>query len=143
MTFVFYLSSWIQSLSSETALTVLSGRDGLNTSTDANDRSLWSIISGCFATIFACTWIAVHSNIPAPTDSAIAILLRRLAIMANLLIVPEFVIMWATRQFLASLEIFERHKGAFMIRLCLRVPFYNTLLCWQLEDGRKPTPSLQ
>lgn len=43
MTFVFYLSSWIQSLSSETALTVLSGRDGLNTSTDANDRSLWSV----------------------------------------------------------------------------------------------------
>ncbi|KAF4622561.1 hypothetical protein D9613_009616 [Agrocybe pediades] len=85
-------------------------RDAVGPS-DKNDRSLLSVVSGCFATIFACTWISVHSNIPAPGEKAIPVLLRRLAVMANLLIAPEFVLLWAGRQYLGSLEISKRHKG--------------------------------
>ncbi|KAF9556557.1 hypothetical protein CPC08DRAFT_711153 [Agrocybe pediades] len=85
-------------------------RDAVGPS-DKNDRSLLPIVSGCFATIFACTWISVHSNIPAPGEKAIPVLLRRLAVMANLLIAPEFVLLWAGRQYLGSLEISKRHKG--------------------------------
>ncbi|KAF9552171.1 hypothetical protein CPC08DRAFT_714856 [Agrocybe pediades] len=76
----------------------------------SNTRSLWSIVSGCFATIFACTWISVHSNIPAPNDNPLEVLGRRLAIMLNLLIAPEFVIAWTARQYIASREISKRHK---------------------------------
>lgn len=97
------------------------------TSADSsNDRSLWSIVSGCFATILACTWISVHSNIPAPTDSALQVLGRRLAIMLNLLIAPEFVIAWTARQYIASREIYRRHKGAFTVVL---VPSPTHLFC--------------
>ena len=46
-------------------------------------RSIWNIIWSCFSTIFACTWIAVHPNIPAPKDSQWAVLRRRLAIMVS------------------------------------------------------------
>ncbi|PPQ95136.1 hypothetical protein CVT25_010635 [Psilocybe cyanescens] len=75
------------------------------------DRSIWNIVWSCFATIFACTWISVHQNIPAPNDSAIRIFGRRLAIMFNLLIAPEMVIVWTTRQSLAASAIVKRHKA--------------------------------
>ncbi|PPQ93748.1 hypothetical protein CVT25_008128, partial [Psilocybe cyanescens] len=75
------------------------------------DRSIWNIVWSCFATIFACTWIAVHPNIPAPKESAIRVFGRRLAIMLYLLIVPEMVIWWTTRQYLAASEIAKRHQA--------------------------------
>ncbi|PPQ86049.1 hypothetical protein CVT25_002252 [Psilocybe cyanescens] len=75
------------------------------------DRSIWNIIWSCLATIFACTWIAVHQNIPAPNESAIRVFGRRLAIMFYLLIVPEMVIVWTTRQSIAASEIAKRHKA--------------------------------
>ncbi|KAH9487385.1 hypothetical protein JR316_0001460 [Psilocybe cubensis] len=75
------------------------------------DRSIWSIIWSCTATIFACTWISVHQNVPAPNDSSIRVLGRRLAIMLNLFIAPEMVIVWTTRQYLAASVIVKRHKS--------------------------------
>ncbi|PPQ94980.1 hypothetical protein CVT25_005380, partial [Psilocybe cyanescens] len=74
------------------------------------DRSIWNIVWSCFATIFACTWIAVHQNIPAPNESAIRVFGRRLAIMFYLLITPELVIMWAARQSLAASDIATRYR---------------------------------
>ena len=63
-----------------------------------DSRSIYGILWSCLATIFACTWITVHPNIPAPGDSQWAVLRRRLAIMGYFLLAPEFVIMWAARQ---------------------------------------------
>ena len=64
----------------------------------SNSRTIWSIIWSCFSTVFACAWIAVHPNIPAPEDSAWKILRRRMMIMAYVLLAPEMVIIWAARQ---------------------------------------------
>ena len=64
----------------------------------SNTRTVWNIIWSCFATLFACTWTAVHPNIPAPEDSQWKILGRRLMIMACVLLAPEMVIVWAARQ---------------------------------------------
>lgn len=76
-------------------------------------RSLWNIVQSCLATIFACTWIAVHPNIPAPKDGEGRVVARRLAIMGYMLLAPEIVIMWTARQYLASSEISQRHRGMF------------------------------
>jgi len=65
-------------------------------------RSIYGIIWSCLSTIFMCTWIAVHPNIPAPGDSQWAVLRRRVAIMGHALIAPEMVIMWAGRQHYAA-----------------------------------------
>src|SRR6266446_9569619 len=65
-------------------------------------RSIWSIICSCLSTIFACTWVAIHPNIPDPKDSQLAVFHRRVVIMGYVLIVPELVITWATRQHLAA-----------------------------------------
>ncbi|CAA7263418.1 unnamed protein product [Cyclocybe aegerita] len=75
-----------------------------------SDRSIWDIIWSCFATIFACTWIAVHPNIPGAKDSLWRVFGRRLAIMMYLLIAPEMVILWAARQHFAAVRIGKQFR---------------------------------
>ncbi|KAG1794786.1 uncharacterized protein HD556DRAFT_1236346 [Suillus plorans] len=67
-----------------------------------NTRSLWDILLSCGLTLFACTWTAVHPNIPGMDEGKIAITSRRLFIMAMALIAPELMITWATRQFFSA-----------------------------------------
>ena len=67
-------------------------------SATSNTRTLWNIIFSCFSTLFACAWIAVHPNIPAPGDSSWKIFCRRMMIMIFVLLAPELVIIWAARQ---------------------------------------------
>lgn len=78
---------------------------------DLTQRSEWNIVWSCFATIFACSWVAIHPNIPASSDSSIRIFVRRLTLMGYMLIVPELVIVWAIREWFAAHEIAERHKS--------------------------------
>ncbi|PPQ68549.1 hypothetical protein CVT26_003358 [Gymnopilus dilepis] len=122
------------------------------------DRSIYNIIWSCLATIFACTWIAVHPNLPAPKEGEVQVFLRRLAIMGYLLLAPEMVIMWASRQYLAALEISRRHQdkgwtkvhaflftmGGFMLfegSVPLRTLEYNEFL-QLLEQGRLDWPTV-
>jgi len=74
------------------------------------DRSVYGILWSCLSTIFACTWIAVHPNIPAPEDSGWEILGRRLAIMGYVLLAPEFVIFWAARQHYGAYYLTQKHE---------------------------------
>ena len=73
-------------------------------------RSIYGIIWSCLSTIFTCTWIVVHPNIPAPGDSKWAVLRRRVAIMGYVLIAPEMVIMWAGRQHYAARNLAKKHE---------------------------------
>ncbi|TFK42286.1 hypothetical protein BDQ12DRAFT_719178 [Crucibulum laeve] len=68
-------------------------------------RSLWEIVVNCLLTLFACTWIAVHPNIPAPGDRWWTVAWRRVGIMAFVLLTPEMIIFWAWRQALAAKDI--------------------------------------
>ena len=74
-------------------------------------RSEWNIILSCFTTIFTCSWVAIHPNIPRQSDGPMRIALRRLMIMTYMLIVPEAVIYWAGRQWHASRYIAKEHKS--------------------------------
>ena len=73
-------------------------------------RSIYNILWSCLSTIFACTWITVHPNIPAPSDSQWAVLRRRLAIMGYFLLAPEFVILWAARQHFSARYLTKKHE---------------------------------
>ena len=82
---------------------------------DANrfiHRSTWNIICSCLATLFVCSWVAIHPNIPARSDSSIRRFLRHLMIMAYMLFIPEAVIYWAARQWWAARNIAKKHQGA-------------------------------
>ena len=74
------------------------------------NRSLWNIIWSCLSTLFACTWFAVHPNIPAPNDSKRVVIGRRVAIMGCVLIAPEMVILWAARQHYGAKHFAKQHQ---------------------------------
>ncbi|KAJ8581468.1 hypothetical protein M405DRAFT_924998, partial [Rhizopogon salebrosus TDB-379] len=52
--------------------------------------------------LFACTWTAIHPNIPGLDDRKLAIMSRRILLMVMALVVPELVIVWAARQFFSA-----------------------------------------
>ncbi|KAJ7319261.1 hypothetical protein DFH08DRAFT_754190 [Mycena albidolilacea] len=67
---------------------------------DINSRTLFNIVSGCLATVFACTWVTVHPNVPGPNQGKLALAWRRLGLMLVGIIAPELIAGFAARQFL-------------------------------------------
>src|SRR6266571_8656840 len=60
-------------------------------------RTHLDIIWSCVSTLFICTWVAIHPNIPLRGE--------------GLLLVPEFVLIWVYRQWDATRYIAEYFKG--------------------------------
>ncbi|KAJ7366318.1 hypothetical protein DFH08DRAFT_1003089 [Mycena albidolilacea] len=67
---------------------------------DIDTRTFFSIVSGCLATVFACTWVSVHPNVPGPNEGKLALAGRRLGLMLVGIIAPELMAGFAARQFL-------------------------------------------
>ncbi|KDR73261.1 hypothetical protein GALMADRAFT_727609 [Galerina marginata CBS 339.88] len=65
-------------------------------------RSKWDIVWSCFVTIFICSWVSVHPNIPRPGDGRWRKALRRLELMSFTIFSPELIIFWASKQWLAA-----------------------------------------
>lgn len=74
-------------------------------------RSTSDILTSCLATIFACTWTAIHPNIPSPADSRWDIFKRRLVTTIYALLAPEFITIWAYRQYLGAKKIVEEYNS--------------------------------
>lgn len=81
-----------------------------DTQSHFGERAVSDIILSCFATIFACTWSAVHPNIPAPTDCAWTRFKRQFVTMVYALLAPEAITAWALRQRLAARIIMDRYN---------------------------------
>ena len=77
----------------------------------ADQRSIWDILWSCLATIFACSWVSVHPNIPAANESSWRIFLRRLELMFWAVIGPEMIITWAFRQWLGARHMEKLYRG--------------------------------
>ncbi|KAF7356065.1 hypothetical protein MVEN_00936300 [Mycena venus] len=67
-----------------------------------NCRKLFDIVWGCLATIFACTWVSVHPNVPPPDQSGLVLFWRRLKMMLIGIIAPEIMVGFAARQFFGA-----------------------------------------
>ncbi|ETW84774.1 hypothetical protein HETIRDRAFT_473500 [Heterobasidion irregulare TC 32-1] len=76
-----------------------------------NCRTLWDIVTSCMATVFSCTWVAIHPNIPAIDDKWWTISFRRAKLMVLALIAPELVILWAMRQWYVARDLAKRYQG--------------------------------
>ncbi|KDR77193.1 hypothetical protein GALMADRAFT_120316 [Galerina marginata CBS 339.88] len=77
-----------------------------------DQRSLWDILWSCLATIFACTWVSVHPNIPPLRESWLKTGLRRVELMAWALIAPELIILWAMKQWVGARNMVQKYQGA-------------------------------
>jgi len=75
-----------------------------------NCRSLWDIIRSFALTIFLCSWVSVHPNIPGPDERWPRVTLRRVGLMLATLVVPEAIIAWALRQRLIAGQLAEEYK---------------------------------
>ena len=76
-----------------------------------DQRSICDIVWSCLATLFACSWVSVHPNIPATNESSWRIYLRRLELMFWAVIAPEMIITWALRQWLGARHLEKLYKG--------------------------------
>ncbi|KAJ7839380.1 hypothetical protein B0H14DRAFT_2277246, partial [Mycena olivaceomarginata] len=65
-------------------------------------RTLFDIVWGCLATIFACTWVALHQNVPDPDLGHFALLMRKLRMMLVMIIAPEVIVAFAARQLVSA-----------------------------------------
>ena len=121
MLFVFTLIYLFHGFQAHAApLTSLLGESSSNTTVlrtpayivrPADQRSIWDILWSCLATIYACSWISVHPNIPSPNESSWRVFLRRLELMFWALVGPEMIIAWAFRQWSSARCLEERYKG--------------------------------
>ena len=89
-------------------------------------RSIWNIVWSCLVTIFSCTWVTIHPNIPCPKKREASSWIERcilnplrsfaehhLPLFVCALFVPEYVLAWAIRQFLCIREIANQDKDEF------------------------------
>ncbi|KAJ6565591.1 hypothetical protein DFH09DRAFT_1363772 [Mycena vulgaris] len=97
-----------------TATQTLGPRASLDSCDDINDcRRMFDIIWGCLTTIFACTWVSVHPNVPPPDQSWLARLWRRLRMMLMAVIAPEVMVGFAARQLFAAWRFSRKFKVTF------------------------------
>lgn len=89
------------------AVPVLVARD----LSSCSGRTIWDVLRSCLATIFACTWVAVHPNIPGPDETTLMIMLRRLKLMLMALLAPEFVVVWAMRQWFVAYRLKKKYRS--------------------------------
>ncbi|RDB27421.1 hypothetical protein Hypma_004303 [Hypsizygus marmoreus] len=73
-----------------------------------NCRTTWDITWSCLVTIFSCTWLAIHPNVPHPSDSMTRVYLRRLQTVLMALIAPELIILWAARQWIFANKLSKK-----------------------------------
>ncbi|KAJ7700317.1 hypothetical protein B0H17DRAFT_853140, partial [Mycena rosella] len=74
-------------------------------------RRLFDIVWGCLTTIFACTWVSVHPNVPPPNQSLLSLLWQRLKMMLVAVIAPELMVCFAARQFVTA-RWFSKSKNS-------------------------------
>ena len=87
-------------------------------------RTIWNIIWSCLSTIFLCTWVAVHPNIPCPREREaktrfqkwirnplLSFAEHRLPLFVCALLVPEYILAWAIRQYLRARNIAREDEG--------------------------------
>ncbi|PPQ85231.1 LOW QUALITY PROTEIN: hypothetical protein CVT25_010004 [Psilocybe cyanescens] len=75
-------------------------------------RSIWNITSSCLTTIFACSWVSVHPDIPPMGQNWRRNALRRLEYMVWTILTPEMVILWAARQWFGARDIANTDYGS-------------------------------
>ena len=90
-------------------------------------------------TIFSCTWVAIHPNVPCPKNRnpVISFAGHRLPLFICALLVPEFVLAWAIRQFLRARQIANQDKGEFKTFGYISIILSNSLLerQWSTTHG--------
>ncbi|KAG2034686.1 hypothetical protein BDR03DRAFT_1093575 [Suillus americanus] len=82
-----------------------------------NTRTVWDILSSCGLTLFACTWTAIHPDIPGRDEWVAGTAFRRLILMLAAFAAPEFVVGWAIVQFFHARQVAKDFNNEFGVGL--------------------------
>lgn len=83
-------------------------------STTAFDqRSKPEIIWECLATLFACSWVAVHPNVPPPGSKWYKAALIRMELLIWTFLAPECIIYWAVRQWFGARKLAKIYNSTY------------------------------
>ncbi|KAJ7807171.1 hypothetical protein B0H14DRAFT_3483473 [Mycena olivaceomarginata] len=94
-----------------------------------NCRRLFDIACGCLTTIFACTWVSVHPNVPPPNLTWMSRFGRRLGMMLVAVIAPEFL---AARAYAKEFGVSQTH--GFFISMGGFLEYIQDMLDLDAED---------
>ena len=122
--FIYYLVQWT-SINASPVPSVDNHSLAVTYCTDhSHCRSIWNIVWSCLVTIFSCTWVAIHPNVPSPKkreghswieiciwNPLMSFAKHCLPLFVCALLVPEYMLAWAIGQFFNVQEIAERNKG--------------------------------
>ncbi|KDR73289.1 hypothetical protein GALMADRAFT_72820 [Galerina marginata CBS 339.88] len=95
-------------------------------------RSRQDIVWSCLVTIFACSWVSVHPNIPGPAKRRWMKSLHRVELMFWSIISPELIIFWASRQWLAARHLSQKFSN---YGWTMTHGFYIQMGGFMLHDG--------
>ncbi|KAF9443134.1 hypothetical protein P691DRAFT_713684 [Macrolepiota fuliginosa MF-IS2] len=98
----------------DTSHLVIVGREVPECINPAGLRAMQDIVWSCLATIFACTWVAIHPNVPDPEHSGWKNFKHRVLIMFYAIVIPEFIMLWAARQLIGA----YKHREEYNKRFC-------------------------
>lgn len=68
-------------------------------------RSLYDVVSTCLITLFACTFVSTHPNVPDCSIPKQSSILNRVQLMLLALLAPELLVSWALRQWFVAREV--------------------------------------
>ncbi|KAJ3561193.1 hypothetical protein NP233_g10343 [Leucocoprinus birnbaumii] len=105
----------------------------------AGYRTMQQIILSCLVTVFACTWISLHPNVPDPRNSGWENFSMRLRTFLWAVLGPEFVTIWAFRQHLGALRNAKEYNEKFKLTPRSRSKF-QYLLDWFHRPNEELTP---
>ncbi|KAF8173447.1 hypothetical protein BJ912DRAFT_910591 [Pholiota molesta] len=113
-----------------------------DTQSHFGQRTVHDIVISCLATIFACTWSAVHPNIPAVTDSAWTRFKRRVTITIYALLAPELLTLWAMEQRLGAKRIVDEYNKGRGPQWTLAHGFFLQMGGFMLCESGRPVKML-
>ena len=111
MLFVFTIFIFIHHIQAYPILTL--DLDRSPPSTCADTRSIWTIIWSSLVTLFACIWIAVHPNVSGPAHGILEKLIskQRMKLLLTAIIAPEFIVLFAMRQWVCARNAMKSKFG--------------------------------
>lgn len=118
-----------------TSFTILGRETALPSCVDPGRyRTMQEIVWHCIATIFACTWVAFHPNVPDPRFSRWKRIWRNGLYLTLALIAPEFVTIRALKQCIGA----GQHRDKYNKKYCAISPLPRTRLQrfknWLIEE---------
>ncbi|KAF2854411.1 hypothetical protein T440DRAFT_388762 [Plenodomus tracheiphilus IPT5] len=97
---------------------------------------LWS----CFATIFLCTWSAIHPNLPAIGESQREIFRRRVGYVVGALVMPEAFVLIALSEAMAAWEIKSASSSLVSFKWTMQQAFFINMGGVVISDVSKTSP---